>query len=100
MTKPYVVQLDKKQYYKNYYNDHKDDILKKRKTYYVSCKIERDNYHKNYVITNSDSIKEYQKEYQKDYQKDYQKKYQQNNIDKIRKYKREWARKKALEKNI
>jgi len=83
----------KKQYMKQYNEEHKDEIKTKKKQYYELNKDEILDYHKQYYELHKDEILDYQKQYyeqHKDEILDYQKQYNELNKDKIKAYKKQY----------
>jgi hypothetical protein len=92
MAEMLIVKPEKSQYFKDYYMAHRDIILENQKQYYVQNRGQRTNYQKQYSLENMDSVKEYQSNYRLAHKG--------NNTERIREQKRNWARKKAIEKKL
>ena len=74
IQRPYITQEDTKEYYKKYYQDHKEEYIQNRKQYYQD--------HKEQIKQYREDHKEQIEQYQKKYNEQYGKKYREENKEK------------------
>lgn len=87
MCEAYVLKSANDQYLKNYYIEHREEILTYQKKYYEKNKQDRIDYQRQYISENFAKIS------------DYQKRYRETHVlhnDRVREQKKEWARRKRL----
>ena len=89
IQRPYITQEDTKEYYKKYYQDHKEEIEQYQKKYHEDHKEELKQNKKQYYQDHKEQIKQYREDhkeqieqYQKKYNEQYGKKYREENKEK------------------
>jgi hypothetical protein len=81
--------LNNKEYFKQYQIEHKYKILAQKKQYYIEHKEQISARQKQYIIEHKEQMKQYQIEH-KEQMKQYQKQYREDNKEKIKQYKKQY----------
>jgi len=89
IQRPYITQEDTKEYYKQYYQDHKEEYIQNRKQYYQDHKEEIEQYQKKYHEDHKEELKQNQKKYYQDH-KEQIKQYRENHKEQIEQYQKKY----------
>ena len=89
IQRPYITQEDTKEYYKKYYQDHKEEYIQNRKQYYQDHKEEIEQYQKKYHEDHKEELKQNQKKYYQDH-KEQIKQYREDHKEQIEQYQKKY----------